>query len=73
MSDRITAPGEETGHTPCYAGVRVLDNGQLVEALDEDDFYSGCYGAAAISLYPYNSNGNHCKQNPPAPFPGFVL
>ncbi|MBQ5725001.1 MAG: hypothetical protein IIV80_02485, partial [Clostridia bacterium] len=26
MSDRITAPGEETGHTPCYAGVRVLDN-----------------------------------------------
>ena len=39
-------------------GVRVLDGGQLVEALDEDDFYSGCYGAAAISLYPYNSNGN---------------
>ena len=26
MSDRITAPGEEKGHTPCYAGVRVLDN-----------------------------------------------
>ena len=39
-------------------GIRVLDNGQLVEALDEDDFYSGCYGAAAVSLYPYNSNGN---------------
>lgn len=39
-------------------GIRVLDNGQLVEALDEDDFYSGCYGAAAISLYPYNNEGN---------------
>lgn len=38
-------------------GIRVLDNGQLVEALDEDDFYSGCYGAAAISLYPYNNEG----------------
>ena len=39
-------------------GIRVLDNGQLVEALDEDDFYSGCYGAASISLYPYNNEGN---------------
>lgn len=39
-------------------GVRVLENGQLVEALDDDDFYSGCYGCATISLYPYNSNGN---------------
>lgn len=39
-------------------GIRVLDNGQLVEALDEDDFYSGCYGAAAVSFFPYNSNGN---------------
>ena len=39
-------------------GVRVLENGVMNEALDEDDFYSGCYGAASISLYPYNSNGN---------------
>lgn len=39
-------------------GVRVLDNGQVVEALDEDDFYSGCYGAATINFFPYDSNGN---------------
>lgn len=39
-------------------GIRVLENGQLVEALDEDDFYSGCYGAATISFFSYNNNGN---------------
>ena len=39
-------------------GVRVLENNKLVEALDEDDFYSGCYGCATISLYPFNNNGN---------------
>lgn len=39
-------------------GVRVLENGQLVEALDQDDFYSGCYGAATVAFYAYNSNGN---------------
>ena len=39
-------------------GVRVLDNGQVVEALDEEDFYSGCYGAATINFFPYDSNGN---------------
>ena len=39
-------------------GVRVLDNGQVVEALDEEDFYSGCYGAATINFFPFDSNGN---------------
>lgn len=39
-------------------GVCVLENGTLSEALDETDFYSGCYGAATVSLFPYNSNGN---------------
>jgi len=39
-------------------GVRVLDNGQVVEALDEEDFYSGCFGAATINFFPYDSNGN---------------
>lgn len=38
-------------------GVRVLENGQLVEALDQDDFYSGCYGAATVALYAYNNEG----------------
>jgi hypothetical protein len=39
-------------------GVRVLENGQIVEALDEEDFYSGCYGAATVNFFPYDSNGN---------------
>lgn len=39
-------------------GVRVLENGQMAEALDNEDFYSGCWGCAAIAMYPYSSNGN---------------
>ena len=39
-------------------GVRVLENGLMSEALDQDDFYSGCYGCATVSIYPYESNGN---------------
>ena len=39
-------------------GVRVLDNGNVVEALDEDDFYSGCYGAATVNFFDFDSNGN---------------
>ena len=26
--------------------------------LDQDEFYSGCYGRASIDIHPYNSNGN---------------
>lgn len=26
--------------------------------LDEDEFYSGCYGRASINFYAFNSNGN---------------
>ena len=39
-------------------GVRVLENGRVSEALDHEDFYSGCWGAVTISLFPYDSNGN---------------
>ena len=39
-------------------GVRVRDNGAVVEAIDNDDFYSGCYGAVTVNLFPYASNGN---------------
>ena len=39
-------------------GVLVLDNGELVDALDGDDFYSGCYGCAAVNFFPYNTSGN---------------
>lgn len=39
-------------------GVRVLDGGKVVEALDQDDFYSGCWGAVTVGFFPYDSNGN---------------
>ena len=38
-------------------GVKMMDAGLLVDALDEEDFYSGCYGAADINFFPYNNNG----------------
>lgn len=39
-------------------GVRVLENGAVVEALDMEDFYSGCWGAVTLNFFPYDSNGN---------------
>lgn len=39
-------------------GIRVLENGQMSEALDMDDFYSGCWGAAVVNFFPYNTSGN---------------
>ena len=35
-------------------GIRVLENGHLSEPMGEEDFYSGCWGAATISLFAYN-------------------
>jgi hypothetical protein len=26
--------------------------------LNQDEFYSGCYGRASVTFYPYNTNGN---------------
>ena len=39
-------------------GVAVLEAGQVNEALDNDDFYSGCYGCASINFFAYNASGN---------------
>ena len=40
-------------------GVRVKDEtGAVVEAIDDDEFYSGCYGCISVNLFPYSSNGN---------------
>jgi len=38
--------------------VKVVQDGQMFDALDGDDFYSGCYGAAVLNFFPYDSNGN---------------
>lgn len=40
-------------------GIRVKDElGQVIEALDDGDFYSGCYGAVTVNLFPYSASGN---------------
>lgn len=39
-------------------GVRVLEDGMVSEPLDESEFYSGCWGAATISFFAYDKNGN---------------
>lgn len=39
-------------------GVRVREAGMVVEALDNEDFYSGCYGAVTVNLFPYSTSGN---------------
>ena len=47
-------------------GVKMMDAGLLVDALDEEDFYSGCYGAADINFFPYSAptaNGIGCGLN----------
>lgn len=41
-------------------GIRIKDsNGAVVEALDDEDFYSGCYGAVSVNLFPYSASGNN--------------
>lgn len=39
-------------------GVRVLENGLVTEALDQEDFYSGCYGAITLNFFAYENSGN---------------
>ena len=37
--------------------VKMNGEKKLVEVTDEDEVYSGCYGAADINFFPYNNNG----------------
>ena len=65
--------GDEERDDPIYEGhwfinasastkvkpaVKILDGGILADALDSEDFYSGCFGAAVLNFFPYDSNGN---------------
>lgn len=45
-------------NSPTKPGVRVLEDGVMNEALDSDDFYSGCWGCATINFYAYAASGN---------------
>lgn len=38
--------------------VKVADGGELFDAMDSEEFYSGCYGAAVINFYPFDASGN---------------
>jgi hypothetical protein len=47
-------------------GIAMLESGLLVEARDDEDVYSGCYGAADINFFPYSAptaNGIGCGLN----------
>ena len=60
--------GDTERDTPEYEGCYFLNansnqkpgivDRDLVEILDPDEVYSGCYGRASINFYPYNVNGN---------------
>ena len=39
-------------------GVRVREDGIVTEALDESEFYAGCYGAVTVNAFPYEASGN---------------
>lgn len=39
-------------------GIKVLEDGQLLDALDESEVYSGAWGCVTINAFPYDSNGN---------------
>ena len=44
--------------TKSKPAVKVVDGGEMFDAMDSEEFYSGCYGAAVINFYPYDANGN---------------
>lgn len=59
---------EERGDDPNYKGMYFINANskqrpQIVDAsinpiIDEDEFYSGCYGRASVTFYPFNTSGN---------------
>lgn len=59
---------EDRPEAPEYAGMMFLNanstqkpgivDRNLMEIIDPDEVYSGCYGRASINFYPFNVNGN---------------
>ena len=45
--------------TKVKPAVKILENGKLVDALDSEDFYSGCLGVAVVNFFPYSASGNN--------------
>ena len=60
--------GDTERDTPEYAGMYFVNansnqkpgivDRDLMEILDPDEVYSGCYGRASLNFYPYSVNGN---------------
>lgn len=56
-------PEDEAYRHSYFINANSKDRPQIVDKnvkaiLDQDEFYSGCYGKASITLYAFNSNGN---------------
>lgn len=59
---------EDRPEAPEYAGMMFLNanstqkpgivDRNLMEIIDPDEVYSGCYGRASVNFYPFNVNGN---------------
>nr|DAT74929.1 MAG TPA: DNA helix destabilizing protein [Caudoviricetes sp.] len=59
----IERPDDENYQNSYFINCNSKDQPQIVDRkvqpiLDRNEFYSGCYGRASISLYAYNVNGN---------------
>lgn len=58
------AEKEDGAYAGCYfINANSVNKPGVVDAdvnpiLDQAEFYSGCYGRASITIYPYNSNGS---------------
>ena len=60
--------GDEEKDDPAYAGSYFINansaqkpgvvDADLNPILDINEFYSGCYGRASITFYPYNAQGS---------------
>jgi len=60
--------GDAEKDDPVYAGHYFINansnekpgivDAELNPILDKDEFYSGCYGRASITLYPYDASGS---------------
>jgi hypothetical protein len=60
--------GDEEKDDPAYAGSYFINansaqkpgvvDADLNPILDQNEFYSGCYGRASITFYPYNAQGS---------------
>lgn len=56
-------PDDENYKNCYFVNANSKDRPQVVDAkvqpiIDQDEFYSGCYGRASITFYPFNTNGN---------------